>query len=550
MTYSRYLDPYIEDIKTGAINHCKDQELMLDNVLIPVLERDDVYVDDERIEDGLRLQKYFDYDLLEWEVFLFAVIVGIRWKETNAIYFTDIRILVGRGSGKNGFISFLIFYFLSEAHGIKNYDIDLLANSEQQVKTSFMDVHEVITNPSDPAHKKALEANFYPTLTEIVGLKTRSTLRYNTSSKRGKDSKRTGCIILDEIHEYLDFSNINTLKSGLGKKRDGRCITISTFGHVRGAVFDRQMEQNTDILREYNPDNATFPFVCRIEDEDEWENPESWIKAIPSINDFDTLRAQVKKEVTDMPYTPEYKSEFMAKRMNRPIGNREVEVASWEDIMATNRPLPDLTGWPCVGSLDYAKTNDFIAACLLFRVADEICVISHTWVCKASYDLPFVKAPLEEWAERGDLEFVEGPEIPPEIVAEWFATMGAKYQIVGMAIDNFRWALMRYGLNKVGIGPDYGIPIKLTRPSDLMKAHPVINSAFVRHKFVWGDVPIMRWYTNNTKVVQEGLNNTYGKIEVHARKTDGFMAMAHGMTIINKLEEEDGEMEVYEPIIF
>lgn len=551
MTYSKYLDPYIRDIKTGRISHCRDQELMLDNVLVPVLKRDDVYVDDDKIEAGLTLQKYFDYNLLEWEVFLFAVIVGIRYRADKSIYFTDIRILVGRGSGKNGFISYLAFYFLSALHGITGYDIDLLANSEAQAKTSFNDVHDLIEDPPDPANKKILDHNFYITKVEITGLKTKSTLRYNTSSKRGKDSKRTGCVILDEIHEYLDFSNINTLKSGLGKRKDGRTIAISTFGHVRGAVFDRQMEQNTDILKKYNPKNRTFPFICRIENEDEWNKPECWIKAIPSLNDFTTLKAIIEKEVSDMPYTPEYYSEFVTKRLNFPIGNRDIEVASWDDIMATNRPLPDLEGWPCIGGLDYAKTSDFVAAVLIFKVGNDICVMQHTWVCRESHDLRRIKAPLDEWADRGDLEFIDGPEIPPENIAEWFELMGSKYAIQEIAIDNFRWALMRSALNAVNIGvKDYSIPVKLTRPSDLMKVHPVINSAFVTHRFVWGDLPIMRWYTNNTKVANEGINNTYGKIEPRSRKTDGFMAMAHAMTLFDLLDGPVATGEILEPFIF
>ncbi|MCC8063688.1 MAG: terminase large subunit [Clostridiales bacterium] len=439
---------------------------------------------------------------------------------------------------------------MSPATGIQGYDIDLLANSEQQVKTSFMDVHDVISAPVLPEMKNALQHNFYVTLEAITGLKTRSVLRYNTSSKRGKDSKRTGCIILDEIHEYLDFTNINTLKSGLGKRKDGRCITISTFGHVRGAVFDRQMEQNEDILAAYNPKNRVFPFICRIESEEEWKDPACWVKAIPSINDFPSLHDQIEKEVLEMSYTPEYLTEFMAKRMNFPIGNSEVEVASWDNIMATNRPLPDLEGWPCVGAIDYAKTDDFVAAVLIFLVGNDICVVQHTWVCRESRDLLAIKAPLEEWERRGDLEFVDGPEIPPEAVAEWFAAAGASFNLLAVAIDNYRWALIRSAFHAVGIGGDYGVPIKLTRPSDLMKVYPVINSAFIRHQFVWGDVPILRWYTNNVKVVNAGLNYTYGKQDRRSRKTDGFMALAHGMTLLDMLDTSSMAAGVPEPFIF
>ena len=76
-SYSKYIDPYINKILNNEIEHCNEQELMINNIIIPVLEREDVYIDEKRIEDGLSLQKYFPYKLIEWEVFLFALIMEI-----------------------------------------------------------------------------------------------------------------------------------------------------------------------------------------------------------------------------------------------------------------------------------------------------------------------------------------------------------------------------------------------------------------------------------------------------------------------------------------
>lgn len=349
--YSKYINPYIEKILNNEIEHCKEQEDMINNIIIPVLEREDVYIDEEKIEKGLSLQKYFPYKLIEWEVFLFALIVGV-FTQDGDIFFKDIRVIIGRGSGKNGFISFLCFYFISPYHGIKGYNIDILANSEDQAKTSFNDVYEIIKEPVDSKYKSILNKHYYATKKKIEGKKTKSILRFNTSSKRGKDSKRTGCVIYDEKHEYLDAININTLKSGLGKVWHGREITITTNGHVRGAVLDKELDQAKDILSKYNPLNRTLIFWCRIEDEKEWDNPKKWIKAIPSLNDFPSLKSTIQKEIIDMPYNLDYYPEFMAKRMNFPIGNKDVEVAKWEDILATNKPLIDLMGKDCVGAVD------------------------------------------------------------------------------------------------------------------------------------------------------------------------------------------------------
>ena len=529
-TYSKYINPYMEKILNNEIEHCLEQEEMIKNIVIPVLEREDVYIDEKKIEDGLSLQKYFPYKLIEWEVFLFALIVGVFLKDGD-IFFKDIKCIVGRGSGKNGFISFLCFYFLSPYHGIKGYNIDLLANSEDQAMTSFNDVYEIIKEPVNKKYANILKNHYYATKTKITGKKTKSILRYNTSSKRGKDSKRTGCVIYDEKHEYQDSTNINTLRSGLGKVWHGREITISTNGHVRGGVLDRELDQAKEILKEYNPLNRTLIFWCRIEEENEWDNPDKWIKAIPSINDFKPLKSTIQKEIVDMPYNLDYYPEFMAKRLNFPIGDKDVEVAEWNDILATNQEFIDLKGLDCVGGVDYAKTNDFVACCLVFKVKEKYYVKQHTFVCTKSRDLRGIKAPLDEWARHGEITFVDDVEISAFHVTDWFLKMGTQYNILKIGIDNFRYSLLNGEFKKIGFDAFEIKNIKLIRPNDILKVSPIINSVFVNHNFVWGDSPILRWYTNNTKKIISNGNISYGKIEPNYRKTDGFMAMVNGMIL-------------------
>lgn len=535
--YSKYIDPYIRMIKNNEVEHCKDQELMIDNIVTPVLERDDVFIDEEKIEKGLALQKYFPFRLIEWEVFLFALIAGVFFTSGD-IYFNDIRIMVGRGSGKNGFVDFLCFYFLSPIHGIQGYNIDILANSEEQAMTSFNDVYYIIKDPVKGEYEKALKSNYHTTKVKITGIKTKSILRFNTSSKRGKDSKRTGCIIFDEKHEYQDATNMNTLQSGLGKVWHGRIITITTDGHIRGAVLDKEKEQNVEILKGYNPLNRTLVFWCRIEAEEEWDKIDKLVKAIPSLNSFPSLRSTIQKEIIDMPFKPEYYPEFLTKRCNFPVGDKEVEVAVWDDILATNQEMISLEGKSCVGGVDYAKTNDFVAVGLTFFIGGKYFHLHHTFVCANSRDLLGIKAPLREWEAMGHLTFIQDVEIPPETVVEWFAKKGQVFNIVKIAIDNFRYSLLNSAFKKIGFDA-FGLKnIKLVRPSDIMKAAPIINSAFVKHAIVFGDMPVMRWYTNNTKKIEKDGNISYGKIEPHYRKTDGFMEFVNTIVIIDEVPEE------------
>ncbi len=538
-SYSRYIDPYIRKIKNNEVEHCREQEQMIDNIVVPTLERDDVVIDDEKIEKGLSLQKYFPYRLIEWEIFLFALIVGVTFRNGD-IAFNDIRVMVGRGSGKNGFISFLCFYFLSPYHGINGYNIDLMANAEDQAKTSFIDVYNVIKDPVKEEYRTVLKKNYHATKELITGKKTKSMLRFNTSSKRGKDSKRTGCVIFDEKHEYTDVQNMNTLKSGLGKVWYGRTITITTDGHIRGGVLDQEKEQNRAILKEYNPMNRTLVFWCRIEDEKEWNQIDKLVKAIPSLEDFPSLKTTILKEIMDMPYNMDYFPEFMAKRCNYPVGNAENEVASWKDIEeATKEDLPELEGKNCIGSVDYAKTDDFVCVGLTFRQEQRIYHMQHTFICTRSRDLTGIKAPLKKWEAEGDVEFINDVEISPEIVTGWFEEMGKKYNILKIGIDNFRFSLLNSAFKKIGFDAFERKNIFLVRPSHIMQAAPIINSLFVNHMVSFGKTQIMRWYINNTKkIMDEKGNITYGKIEPRYRKTDGFMEFVNTIVLLDELPEE------------
>lgn len=509
---------------------------MIDNIVIPVLEREDVIIRDDKIKEGLSLQKYFDYKLIPWEIFLFALIVGV-YTTDGYIFFEEIRIIVGRGAGKNGFISFLCFYFLSPYHGVKGYNIDIIANSEKQAMTSFKDLYNIIKEPKKE-FEKTIEYYYKATGELIVGKATESELRYNTSSKRGKDSKRTGCVIQDEKHEYIDDANINTLQSGLGKVENARVISITTDGHVRGGVLDKEKEQNKDILKEYNPENRTLIFWCRIEKEEEWKDIDKIVKANPSIPYMPTLKRQIMKEIREMPYKMDYYSEFLTKRCNFPVGDKETEVATWDDISATNQEMVDLEGLSCIGGIDYAKTNDFVACVLVFKKSGKVYVLHHSFVCAKSRDLPGIKAPLREWEARGDCEFVDDVEIPPEKVAEWFEKQLAHYDIKKIAVDNFRYSILNRALKAIGFDAAKK-NVFLTHKWEVVKAAPVINSLFVTRKLVYGDVPMMRWYTNNTKKVEKNGNITYDKIEPLYRKTDGFMAFVAAMTLHEEMPDNE-----------
>ncbi|WP_293969707.1 terminase TerL endonuclease subunit [uncultured Ruminococcus sp.] len=530
---NRYIQEYIDIVRKGEYPVCKEQLLLCDFVE-KVFETESVYVDEEQLEKYFELQKYWDFDLFPWEKFCFAL-HNCTYSAPGILRFSKLVILVGRGAGKNGYLSFEDFALLTPTNGIKYYNIDICATSEEQAKTSFFDIYNMLEENSSKMKK-----HFSWNKTQIENLKTHSVLRFRTSNSKTADGGRPGKVDFDEYHAYENYKLINVFKTGFGKKPMPRTTITTTNGYVRDGPLDDLLSDGLQVLNGEIPDNGTLYFICRLDNDEEVQDKNNWHKANPSLRYFPNLQMEMNSEFEDWKRDHLGNSDFMVKRMNRIQGSTEAPVTEWKNILATNQPIPDLKGKTCVFGIDYTKTTDFLSVGLLFDIDNKIYWITHSWVCEKSADLSRIKFPVQAAEEEGLLTIVKGVEIPPEYPVEWLKEKQKIYNIVGGGLDNYRFTLLKNPLQSIGFDCEKSGKnnLLLVRPSDLMKISPLISSDFANQRIVYGDNKLMRWYTNNTKVdVDKKGNMTYGKIEPKSRKTDGFMAFAAAYTQKDKIKQ-------------
>ena len=532
--YNEYIAEYINLVEQNKIKTCEEQKLLV-KMIKHIFSIEDLIINPSQIEKYFSYQKYFDFNLLTWEKFCF-VLHNCVFKVNGLPRFPDLFILGGRGIGKNGYLAFEDFCLITPTNGIREYDIDICANSEEQAKTSFVEIYNVLENPKN---KRKLMKFFKWTQTKITNRQTNSTIRFRTNNPKGKDGLKSGKVDFDEPHMYENWKNIDVFTTGLGKKAHPRKSYTSTNGEVRDGPLDNLIEKSEMILRGEIKDNGFLPFICKLDDEKEVEDPTNWAKANPSLPFFPSLMEEMLKEYDDYKLNPIANSSFMTKRMNIPKTSNELAVASIDDIKETNREIPDLKGKKCVAGIDLMKKNDFLSASLLFKDKSVYYVISHTWVCKKSADLHRIRPPLHKWEEMGLLTFVDDVEIDPKVATDWLLEQNNKYKIQKIAVDDYRFALVREALEKA-FPSDY---IKMVRPSDIMRIAPIIDSAFVTHKIIWGDNPLLRWATNNTKKVPTVNGNyKFDKIEPKARKNDPFMSVVHAFTLSEEIQLENVDL--------
>lgn len=492
--------------------------MLIDVLKEKVLSRDDIYFDNDLIDKYVRFAEKNFFPLAKYQKFI-TPFIFLYYKDSGEVFFDEFLITLARGGGKNGFMSTRDAFFISPLYPIKNYDVTITANSEKQGKVSFEEVYETI-------QAKGLENHYYLTKMNITGRANNSVFAFRTNNPKTMDSARDGCLEFDEIHQFEDTKAVDVQRSGLGKIAHPRTFYNGTNGYVRGGFYDKMIEESVQILKGEVDDFKLFPFICKLDEPEEVNDPANWPKANPMLDEDSPyakrLFAQVKKDYDKLELNPSGRQEFMTKRMNLPEADLEKDVTTREKLLATLRqPQIDLTGRSCVAGFDYASIRDFASVGLLFKDNDEFIWMQHSYVRKDFIRDFKPKAPLDEWEEQGLLTIVDEPSIDPRHLIKKLIEWRNSYQIELVCADGFRMDLLKPLLEEAGFEHEF-----LRNPGAIQsKVAPIIEDGFANERFTFFEDRMMLWYTDNTYVKEDGNGNKrYLKKEPVRRKTDGFHA--------------------------
>lgn len=413
------IDTYIKGVKNGKIK-TNNNVKKLCNHIEKCFANEKLFVDKERLEAFMKIGHMMFEDIYSWEEFLIALLLCTYVAKNGKMqprWFWAL-ILIGRGAGKDGFIAWISTCMISRYNPIDHYDVDICANNEEQAMRPVLDVIEWLENPEYIDRNKK---SFKWTLEKVVGLKNRGRIRGHTNSPKGKDGLRSGCVILNEIHQYEDYSNIKVFTTGLGKVDDPRRIYFTTNGDVREGVLDSYLKQAEPVLNEEEDDDGRLFFLCSLDFKEEVHDESNWYKANPSLEWNDSLLRETRVEYIEWKKNPSRASDFMTKRMNLPESAKDTAVVDYEYIKDTNKPLIDLTSKACIVGVDLSRTTDFCSVSLLFRINKKKYVINHNWICTASADWEDlkVKDQFPEWEKMGLLTIVDDVEINPQLITDY-----------------------------------------------------------------------------------------------------------------------------------
>ncbi len=543
------INEYIEKYEKEKRYFNKERILLIENIVKPLLKRDDVFFDDETYQNCIKFCEKWFYKLFPYQKFIYAFV--FMYDKKDIPIFRTFIIEMGRGNGKDGMIMPLITFLTTKYYGVKGYNVDIVATAEDQAQDTYNVLYDILED-----NKKTFKKSFYWNKEYCINRKTKSRIKFNTSNAKTKDGKKDGAIVYNEYHGYETDSQIKVFQSGLGKIKHPRIFIITTQGDIREGPLDELLAVCDGVLNGESNELRYFPFLCKLDTPEEVNNPDMWNKANPSLEYMPTLKDNMTIDYLEMKKFPSKKPEFMTKRMNMPEQKKDEIVTSWDNLLAASfkdvknkieRDKPNLEGRLTVAGLDMASLNDFASAGFLFKVNNEYIWIHRTWICSNGRFFKDIKFPFHLKGEYGyqDFEIVNTTTISEDEVIGWVVNQMYKYKLQRIKMDTYQFKLYRKTFEKYGIteyNPKTNPNGKLEMiryPASIATIYaPKIEVEFEEKRINIGNSAMMRWAVNNTKVVtQKDGNKKYEKIEPKLRKNDTFMAFLAAFSGYELLEE-------------
>lgn len=263
---------YLELVENGPYRVCDEQKALAQYVR-RCFEMENIYVDTWQLEKYLGLAKYFPFELFPWEKFLTALWDCTYWRESGLPRWKTVFCLLGRGSGKDGYISFSSMCSISPYCEASSYDVDVCANEEEQAMRPVTDLVDVMRSPQ---WAPKLKNHFYTTKGLIRGLLNRGTIRGRTNNPKSRDGMRTGKAIFNECHQYQNYDNITVFRTGQGKTDNPRVGYFTSNGYVSDGPLDDLVARSRRILYDGETDRGFLPFICWLHNKTQVSDPANW----------------------------------------------------------------------------------------------------------------------------------------------------------------------------------------------------------------------------------------------------------------------------------
>ena len=470
------------------------------------------------------------FKLEPWQQFIIWNIFG--WKMADGTRrFRYAYVEIARKNGKTALSAGIGLYMLF-ADGESRPEVYSAATVKDQARICFSDAVEIV---------KATDLKNYltPYRNSIVYELKGGMMKPLSSDYGTHDGLNPSCGIIDEFHAHKDSGMFDVIKSAFGARKQPLMFIITTAGFNKAGACYAYRDNVIKILRGINEDDTLFGIIYTMDANEEWDNPQMWIKSNPNLG-VSLFPNYLEDQVNDAKNRPEAVRNVMTKNVNLWVDAEKTWILddAWMKCVGTTE-IEDLRGCECWGGLDLSNVSDITAFVLIFHENDKFQLLPFFWIPEEKMLEKIRKENInyDLWVKAGFVKVTSGNVLDYEFVKADILQIVEIYDLQSSAYDRWNSSqtiidLQNEGMECNPFGQGYG---SMSAPSK--EFEKLVLSEKIEH---FGN-PVLRWMLSSTLIKTDPAGNIKPNKEKSVQKIDGIVAsiMALGEWMTAQAEDDN-----------
>ena len=364
--------------------------------------------------------------------------------------------------------------------------------------------------------------------------------KYETMIGKPGDGSSPHGAIIDEYHEHDSDHMVDAMQTGMGAREQPLLSIITTAGSNLGGPCYEKRRDVIRILEGQVVDETIFGIIYGIDEDDDWQDPKSLIKANPNYGvsvfpEFLTAQLdQARRSATKQ-------NSFKTKHLNQWVGAR----TAWMNMLVWQRQrraftLEDMADCPCWMAVDLASKKDVAALVMLFLKDEQYYCIPKFYAPESAAE---VNDKYRDFAAGGSLVLTPGNMTDYAFIEQDILDLAKLVDLQEIAFDDWQANYMITRLTNTSLTvTDYNQTVRnMSEPMKEVEAQALDGS-------LWHDGnPCMTWMIGNVAAKIDAKENIYPRKENDSDpqcKIDGPVAliMSMGRALVYK---DDGSLQDY-----
>lgn len=508
-------------------------------------QRDDLYFDKKKVDKFFKFCSLFrhykttdcdslgkNFVLEPWQQWVMSNLIGFYYKATGKRRFNSAMLCLSRKQGKTALAAVICLWFLLDEAGSS---VGLAANSRSQAALAFEFVSK-FASQIDPKQKNLR--------------RYRSTIKCDANSGELKvfaadaqrlDGENLSFALIDEYHAAKDNSVYAVLRSSMTSRPNPLILVITTVGFNLTGPMKKMYDVDIEILHGIKQDDNRFSAIYQMDEGDDWEDEDNWIKHSPNLGvsvSYDNLR-KAKQEALNNPATL---NETLTKNWNVWCSVTECWIPDTYilNCMTQKLNLDDFKECECYVGVDLSCVSDMTAVSYLLKKEDDERYYYYT-----DYYLPescLVESPnrelYKEWVSSKQLKLTPGNVVDYDYITNDIMLNYNRFNLQKIGYDQFNatsWAIKctELGLPLQPYSQSIG---NFNKPTKDFERQIRCREAVIDRN------EITLWMFRNVSIKQD-YNGNAKPVKVFAdKKIDGIISMVEALGIYLSVPHYSGSI--------